>query len=316
MVKPQDFNEDYIRRVAILNPSPWDEKRLYLNRPTPKDLQVLPDNLTTLLQFRPNPYPDQGNIGSCVGWSHALWMYVTSCCVDATATHDLFSAWDAYTLARKYDYLIDGGEGSTNLGGMKALQKMGICYESCLPTPKDMPTVKLEPCSDYPNQKYGTDYYYEIPRDVGSFRSAMFGQISQPSWKGAVPIVIGFKVPRSFLNAGSDGIVPYYKVGEQMLGCHSTLIVGYEKIDGKFYGLNFGTWGDDVGLGGLFKIPLENYLTSGLVIDAFVGRNGAPLAQNPDPSTCPVAKIWTGIYNVVNSFVGGKTRLKAVVPDE
>jgi hypothetical protein len=36
--------------------------------------------------------------------------------------------------------------------------------------------------------------------------------------------------------------------------------------------------------------------------------------NNPTSSSCPVARIWAGTYNVVAGLVGAKTRLKATIP--
>jgi hypothetical protein len=285
---------EYLKKICKVYPSPWDAKRLYLPRVTTAQALTLPDEIMDLRNYVPQPYPDQGQIGSCVGWAWANWMYTTNALLDKTTNHELFSAWDTYNKARKYDDLPDIlGEGSTILAGAKALQKEGVCYESCMPTPKTQPLLPITPCAQYSNQLYGIEQYFQINRNPADLKAAIAGQVSLPSWGGVSPIVIGIYVYESITQVGSDGIIPIPKSGERQLGGHALAAAAYKKVGDITYLGGPNSWGPDWGDHGWYWLPIEdphnvlnNYLS--YIMDAWVGHNKIdPLVPpQPSPSTC------------------------------
>ena len=305
------LTEEYLRSVCILNPSPWDDLRYMLRSPSYEELKLIPEEFDVIeVEDLPGPYPDQGQLPSCVGWSWSLWMRVTNLFLDDVP--DILSAWDAYMKARKYDGLPDFLEGSNNLGAAKGLQKLGLCTEACWPTPTLKSQDPGQPCGDHENisQLFGIDSYYQVPITWGAFKSAMWGQISEPQWEGTVPLVVGYQVSESWREIGDDGIVPDPSPGDIILGGHSSLIVGIKLIDGNRYLVNLNSWGANQGDGGVFYIP-ESYLTTGRIMDCFIGRNGS-LIENGE-SDCSVALGTTGLLNGISKTLGRKTRFKTYV---
>ena len=314
---PKRITKKFLREVCKLNPSPWDDKRFMLRNPTYGELLTFPDEFEGTLDLVDlgEGWPDQGNWGKCVGWSVKEAMEITDFLMDQTPDH--LSAEDAYNKARKFDGLPDFLEGSNNLGAMKALHKLGVCHESCWPTSidKTIPSPGLQcPQEEYDAQSltHGIDSYYQVPLSVGGFKAALWGTTSDPQWGEGVgvPLIIGFRVPESLVDA-VDGVCPIPIPGEGSLGGHSALVTGYDLIDDHLYFDNPETWGKDKGADGVYKLPVE-YLTGGWIMDAWVFHNGPPIG--PYPSNCNTAALWMAPYNTLNALVGGKTRLRAVVP--
>ena len=286
--------------------------RFMLRSPTLKELQLIPEEFNMIeVEDLPGPYPDQGELPTCVGWSWSLWMRITN--LFLRDEESVLSAWDAYVKARKYDGLPDFLEGSNNLGAAKGLQKLGICLEDCLPTPTKRGYTAPKPCPEYDGQcrDNGIDAYYQVPVTWGAFKSAMWGQISDPQWGGPVPLVVGYHVLEGWKEVGDDGIVPEPAPGELILGGHSSLIVGIKLIDGKRYLVNLNSWGRDCGDGGLFYIP-ESYVTGGLVMDCFIGRNGSPIDNGE--STCEVGNTIARGLNLFADALGRRGRFKYFNP--
>ena len=316
---PKRITKKFLREVCKLNPSPWDDMRMkfMLRNPTYGELISYPDNFEGTLDYVDlgEGWPDQGDWGKCVGWSTKEALEITDFLLDQEPEH--LSAEDAYNKARKFDGLPDFLEGSTNLGAMKAISKLGICHESCWPTSisKAEPSPGLQ-CiqEEYEAQSllHGVDSYYTVPRSVGGFKAALWGTTSDPQWGEGigVPMIIGFKVPASIKDE-VDGVVPVPQPGEEILGGHSTLVTGYRVIDGHFHIDNPESWGKDKGDDGKLYLP-EEYITGGYIMDAWVFHNGPPIG--PYPSDCDTAALWMAPYNALNALVGGKTRLRAVVP--
>jgi C1A family cysteine protease len=77
------------------------------------------------------------------------------------------------------------------------------------------------------------------------------------------PFEFGFRVYSSFMNTKADGLVSYPKAGEQLLGGHAVLAVGYNDTircpntnsSGAFLVRN--SWGPTWGLSGYFWLPYE-----------------------------------------------------------
>ena len=309
---------DFLRKVCILNPSPWDDKRFMLRSPTLKELQEIPEEITW---YQDNwskwlkKYPNQGDLGWCVGWCNALHLESQHFMIDGSI--DDLSAEDTYFKARKYDGLPDIlGEGSNNLGGMKALNKEGVCLEETRPTntsslDSDYSIQKSDEAYMEESCKYGIDAYFQVPVSVGALKAALAGVTLPNAWKGAMTIVTGYRVFESMKEVGDDGIVPTPAPGEFLLGGHSSLYIGYKKIGGKNYFTNLNSWGQDVGDHGFFYWSDE--AMASCLMDAWVAHLGAINPDGTEPSFCSVAQGWAGAYNKLNAFRGGKTRLRAIV---
>lgn len=83
------------------------------------------------------------------------------------------------------------------------------------------------------------------------------------------PIAIGFAAYESFESeeVKRTGIVPMPKRGEQIIGGHAVLIVGYDDINNCFIVRN--SYGDNWGLMGYFLMPYQYFTNIGLAADAW-----------------------------------------------
>lgn len=198
--------------------SPWDYQRWFLRTPTLREIREAPPKQTW---YRDNfdrfvkPYPDQGNRGLCVGWSNKLDAQINEYWETGGELISL-SAEDLYWKARKYDGIPDWlGEGSNNLGAMKARQKLGVCLEETYPTSQDR--AISSPGIQKPHDEYlleschhVIENYYQIPLDPGSWVTSIAGIISDPQWDGPKPIVAAYKVTQTMINYSMehDGLMP------------------------------------------------------------------------------------------------------------
>ena len=82
------------------------------------------------------------------------------------------------------------------------------------------------------------------------------------------PFVFGFSVYASFEGAdvAKTGVVPLPQAGEQQLGGHAVLAVGYDDTPQRFIVRN--SWGPSWGMAGYFTIPYA-YLTNSSLADDF-----------------------------------------------
>ncbi len=291
------FDVDALRRRCGARPSPWDDQRYVVRSPTPAELEAIPEEYDGVAAYCKPEY-DQGNIGSCVGWSASITMEVTNFLLDRI--DDDLSAWDCYVKARKYDGLPDWqGEGSTILGAMKGLNKEGVCTEACWPTPTNQLTDPRDPCSQHEQeaQGYAIDSYWQVPVTEGNLKAALFGVTHEAPYRmpdgspGKIPLVVAYSVYDSFQQAFNDGIVPRVLPGDQLLGYHASIIRGWKNIHGDLYWINQNSWGAEVGDRGVFYLPVDFD-----IIEAWIIHNGPPTG---DTSTCPIG---TGIAGLLNAF--------------
>jgi C1A family cysteine protease len=85
---------------------------------------------------------------------------------------------------------------------------------------------------------------------------------------GGSPIVIGFTCYDSFesVQVANTGVLDLPQAGEQALGGHAVLVVGYDDATQRFIVRN--SWGPDWGKAGYFTIPYA-YLTNPDLADDF-----------------------------------------------
>ena len=322
---------DFISKRLGAFPSKWDQRNYRVLRVTTLQVAELPDEYDELLDYAPtDAWPDQGDIGSCVGQDGAIVMEITNTLLKlyADTTNqphllryiniDLSAGW-LYHWSRKHSFppVPDFKEGSTNFGLMKALNKVGTATEAAVPTDNvapwdgiDYSDVDLEAA-----RQYAIDSYWNIDSNPNDIKAAIYGVTHKAPYQmpdgsdGKIPIVSAYPVYESFGDARTSGIVPTPDVhGERFLGGHSSCILGWKIIDGEEYYINFNSWGDDFGDGGLCYIPVDYPFYAN---DWWLVHNGPPI---PSGSTCPVAAVWTGIYNGFAEVFGARTRLRAEVP--
>lgn len=319
-----DIIEEIKSRLGAI-PSPWDYRHYRVRMATPLQVAELPEEYDELLDYAfLDPWPDQGDIGSCVGWDGSIVMEITNHLLDLQPD-DISAGW-LYHWSRKYAKIPEWQEGSTNLGLMKALNKLGATTEACCPTDTKAPWDGINPCEgvndpDSPvhPSKFAIDQYWMVNPNPNDIKAAIYGLTHKFPYKmpdgspGKGPLVSAYPVYESFKEAYDNGIVPMPKKGEKFLGGHSSAIIGWKKIDGETYFINLNSWGDEVGDGGLFYLP-ENYPF--YPHDFWLIHNGPPTESPfPSPSTCNVGKTAAKIASVLPWLLRRRGRFYYLNPD-
>ena len=138
---------------------------------------------------------------------------------------------------------------------------MGVCSESLWP--------------------YDVTKFTEVPT-LEAFRDAMSHRITRylrllslddmkDCLAAGYPFVFGFDVYESFESdaVAKTGIAEMPKEGEECLGGHAVMAVGYDDKVGRFIVRN--SWGTDWGQKGYFELPYD-YFTTGLANDFWTIR--------------------------------------------
>ena len=192
---------------------------------------------------------DQGHLGSC-----------TANAIAAAFEFDLGKqALAGFMPSRLFIYYNERvKEGTVNCDsgamirdGIKSVAKQGVCTEDTWP-------YDITKYTDKPTKQCYTDAtgnravaYQRIPQVLNQLRGCL---------AHGYPFVFGFQVYESFESAevAKTGVAPLPATGQQPLGGHAVLCVGYDDASARFLVRN--SWGPDWGQGGYFTLPYT-YLT-------------------------------------------------------
>ncbi|HEX7967189.1 MAG TPA: C1 family peptidase [Stellaceae bacterium] len=210
----------------------------------------------------PNVY-DQGQLGSCTGNSIAGAVQFDRMKQNlADAANLVPSRLFIYYNERVIEGTVAQDSGAQIRDGIKSVAQLGVCFESGT--------------GAWP---YNTNNFSEQPPPP-CYHAALQDKITQYSrlvpilsqLKGCVasgyPFVFGFTVYESFESqqVASTGVVPMPAAGENVLGGHAVMAVGYDDSQQRFIVRN--SWGDGWGLKGYFLMPYA-YVTDRNLADDF-----------------------------------------------
>ncbi|SPF37543.1 Xylellain [Candidatus Desulfosporosinus infrequens] len=243
-------------------------KRAYKLKPDTKDLRdrvfrstqfktitVLPKNID--LRFGCSPVVDQGELGSCTANAIAsgLREYWENSSGKLTMLSRLWLYWEE----RNTEGTVNEDAGASIRDGMKILQKIGCAPEADWP---------------YDVTKFTQTPPSKANLDAPQFKITEYHRVTnltllKIALSEGYPLVIGIKVYESFESdqVAQTGIVPLPKQGEQFLGGHAVLAVGYKddaKIQGQGVVICRNSWGENWGDKGYFYLPysyFNNYVT-------------------------------------------------------
>jgi C1A family cysteine protease len=208
----------------------------------------------------PPPY-DQGQLGSCTGNAIA----------GALEFNRIKQKLKDFTPSRLFIYynerVIEGtvksDAGAQIRDGIKSVSNQGDCPEKEWPYDinkfADKPTKKC-----YVDAlKYKAVQYMRVSQNVANMQGCL---------AEGFPFVFGFTVYESFESAAvaKNGMMPMPKSGEQVLGGHAVLAVGYDSNKRLFIVRN--SWGDGWGDKGYFYMPYAYLMDSNLADDLWTIR--------------------------------------------
>ncbi|MDR3543009.1 MAG: C1 family peptidase [Desulfosporosinus sp.] len=250
-----------IKRVYKLKPDTEDLRDKVFRTTQFKTKTILPKAVD--LRTGCSPIVDQGELGSCTANAIAsgLREYWEIQVGKLTPLSRLWLYWEE----RKIEGTVNDDAGAEIRDGMKVLQQIGCAPEV-----------------DWP---YDVTKFTQIPttqatRDAAPYRITEYHRVTNlTTLKTALaqgyPVVIGIKVYESFESnqVAKTGIVPLPIRGENLLGGHAVLAVGYEddlKTDGQGVVICRNSWGDGWGDKGYFYLPYDYFVK--YVSDMWTGK--------------------------------------------
>lgn len=180
--------------------------------------------LPTKVDLRGSKMPkvyDQGELGSCT--ANAIGAAFEFGQIKQGQKDFMPSRLFIYYNERAVEGTIDTDSGAMIRDGMKSVAKLGVCTEETWPY--DIPRF-----TDKPTGKA----YTEAKKHQALVYRRVLGQLHQ--MQGCLaqgyPFVFGFSVYESFMTpeVATTGKVPLPPRGEQLLGGHAVLAVGYDDL--------------------------------------------------------------------------------------
>ena len=165
-----------------------------------------------------------------------------------------------YYNARDLEGMAASDSGCNIRDAIKTLSNQGVCQEKEWPYNPNMVTTK--PRDDcYTDAKNHIVDEYKAVQTLDDIRSCI---------ASGYPVVIGMTIYYSFEfgSINQTGIVTMPNTGEDIIGSHAVLVVGYD--DNKQLLTVRNSWGDKWGKGGYFYLPYNYAKDPSLVWDCWV----------------------------------------------
>lgn len=203
------------------------------------------------------PIFDQGNLGSCTAQALAAAYYFDE---PSFIGSKLF----LYYEERKKDGTVNYDYGSTISTGIEVLEKVGLCKETSWPYVISK-FKKAPPTKCYSEAK---EHPVVLAHPVQNSKKAMKQVLAT-----GFPIALGIQVYESMETdtVAKTGVVPMPKKGEQCLGGHAILCVGYD--DSQQVWIMRNSWGKDWGMSGYFTLPYSYLTDDNLTTDLWCIRD-------------------------------------------
>lgn len=218
--------------------------------------------LPTSADLRSNcpPVYDQGQLGSC-----------TANAIAAAVEFDLMKQNEDFMPSRLFIYYnereiegtVDSDSGAQIRDGIKSVASQGDCPEK--EWPYDISKFTNKPpqkCFDDAVQHKAVQYQRTI-RDLNQMKGCL---------ASGYPFVFGFTVYESFESqeVAKSGHASMPSPGEQAVGGHAVVAVGYDDSQGWFIVRN--SWGTGWGMEGYFTLPYAYLLNENLSDDFWTIR--------------------------------------------
>ncbi len=218
----------------------------------------IPAKLPRSVDLRPqcSKVEDQGQLGSCT--ANALAGATEFLLIKDKKPYADLSRLFIYYNERVIEHTVNQDSGAMIRDGIKTLAKQGVCPEKLWPYDIKKFTKKPTPTCYKQALQYEITSYQRIDT-IDEMRSCL---------ADGFPFVFGFTVYDSFESqqVAKTGVVPMPKPGENVMGGHAVLGVGYNDAQKRFIVRN--SWGEGWGMKGYFTIPY-NYLSNRNLSDDF-----------------------------------------------
>jgi C1A family cysteine protease len=253
VTEPQPPSPRKIARYGWIPDLP--DARDHLYAAPPRYLTDLPAS-TDLRAGCPKEIYDQGNLGSCT--ANAIGAAFEFALLKQQLDDFMPSRLFIYYNERVMEGTVDSDSGAMIRDGIKSVAKQGVCPET--EWPYDISTF-----TDTPSDQCYRDAlahqvtsYQRVPQVLNQVKGCL---------AHGFPVVFGFTVYESFESdqVARSGVVPMPASGEQVLGGHAVLAVGYDDADQRFLVRN--SWGDKWGQGGYFTMPYAYLVDRSLAQD-------------------------------------------------
>jgi C1A family cysteine protease len=224
------------------------DARDHLYAAPPRYLTALPPSVDLRDQC-PKEIYDQGQLGSCT--ANAIGCAFEFELLKQGAQNFMPSRLFIYYNERAMEGTVDTDSGAMIRDGIKSVNKQGVCPEP--DWQYDITKFTQKPpqsCYDE-GLTHQVTSYQRIPQVLNQMKGCL---------ASGHPFVFGFTVYSSFESdeVARTGVAPMPSTGEQVLGGHAVLAVGYDDSSQRFLVRN--SWGDSWGMGGYFTLPYA-YLT-------------------------------------------------------
>lgn len=209
------------------------------------------------------PIYDQGGLGSCT--ANAIGAGFQFDQKKQGLKSFIPSRLFIYYNERDIEGTVNQDSGAYIRDGIKSVNKLGVCPETMWPydgseyPPNPRLTLKPSAKCYTEAKKHVVVQYARVARTESQLKGCL---------ASGYPFVYGFTVYESFEGnkVAKTGVVPMPKTGEEMLGGHAVIAVGYDDKSRRFIVRN--SWGTGWGMKGYFTMPY-GYLLDGNLSDDF-----------------------------------------------
>ena len=235
------------------------DHRDHLYAAPPPRLSALPPSA----DLRPEcpPVYDQGQLGSCT--ANAIAGAIEFDQMKQGQTAFVPSRLFIYYNEREIEGTITSDSGAQIRDGIKSVAQQGVCPEP--EWPYDITKFsETPPANCYADAlQHKVSSYLRLVQDLNQFKGCL---------ADGYPFVFGFAVYESFESpqVAQTGHAPMPAPGEQQLGGHAVVCVGYD--DGNQWFIVRNSWNTTWGMQGYFTLPYTYLTQTGLASDFWTIR--------------------------------------------